>query len=138
MFALLCWVPTDTVSAASYDVNSYHNDKVTKYDCTLVSKPSKPDWVWYRYPTKKHPKRDAYDNGKIHLIWEDSYRAHVVEIKYRAVGSSKWKTKKTGDDAQHVFKNLKNGKFYEFKVRGISNCGKGSWQTSTKIGNIRP
>lgn len=103
------------------------------YDCSIVKKPSKPDWVWYRYPTIKHPSRDAYNNGKVLLIWEDSYRAHKVEIRYRIAGTKKWKYITTDDDASTWVKKLKNGVRYEFQVRGTSNCGKSGWQSESRI-----
>ena len=72
-------------------------------------------------------KKDKIGNGRIVLIWEDADRAHDVEIKYGAVGSSKDKVKKAGDDGDQKIKELKNGTYYWFKVRGVSNCGKSDW-----------
>lgn len=72
-------------------------------------------------------ERKRYETDKkIELIWEDADRAHDVEIKWGKVGGST-KTKKTADDGDWSFKDLKNGVAYSFKVRGISNCGKSSW-----------
>lgn len=125
-------------NAASYSTSSHHDyGKAQNYNCALVSKPQKPDWVWYRYPTKKSQKRDAYNNGKVKLIWEDSFRAHKVEYRYRIVGTKKWKTKETDDDGSQTVKNLINGKLYEFEVRGVSNCGKSEWGKTPKNNGIR-
>lgn len=101
------------------------------YNCDL-GKPDKTEYLWYRYPTEKKPKRDKKDNNKVHLIWEDIGRAHSIEIKITKKGKHV-KTIVTNDDAQHVIKGLKNSKKYTFKIRGISNCGKGHWSTSLKV-----
>lgn len=92
-----------------------HLDDNPLYDCSKTKKPSAPKWVDIR---RKHEK---VNNGKLELIWEDADRAHDVEIKWTKG------TKKTGDDGDQTFKNLKNGKAYTFKIRGISNCGKSGW-----------
>ncbi len=90
------------------------------YDCSVTKKPSEPKWVDQRM------KKEAFGNRRIDLIWEDADRAHDVEIKWGKVGGST-KTKKTGDDGDQKFKELKNGQKYQFKVRGVSNCGKSGW-----------
>jgi hypothetical protein len=122
---LIAWGMTKKADAAT--------SAPTSYNCAVVKKPSKPDWVWYRYPSAKHPKRDAYNNRKVDLIWEDSYRAHRVEIRYRVLGTKKWKKIETADDASVTVKKLKNGVRYEFQVRGVSNCGKSGWQSDNRI-----
>ena len=88
------------------------------YDCAVTKKPATPKWVDQRV------KKEKFGNGRIDLIWEDSDRAHEVEIKWTKG------TKKTGDDGDQKFTGLKKGKAYSFKVRGISNCGKSSWTKS--------
>lgn len=130
VFLSLVGVPT--ASAASYTLQKEHNGTLM-YNCAVTEKPDKPKWVWYRYPDKKHPKRDAYNNGKVHLIWEDSDRAHEVDI---TIWSGKHKKKvRTADDAEVKIKGLKNGKVYKVKVRGVSNCGKSSW---SKVVTVKP
>lgn len=86
------------------------------YDCTVTKKPSTPKWV-------TGIKKEKLGDRMITLTWDDSARAHDVEIKYG-------KTKKTGDDSREKIKGLKNGKIYSFKVRGVSNCGKSGWSKS--------
>lgn len=103
------------------------------YNCAVTKKPSTPDYVWYKYPSAKHPKRDAWNNGRVQLIWEDSFRAHEVEIRYRQVGTKKWRYKNTPDDASKWFYGLKNGVQYQFEVRGTSNCGKSKWRSENRI-----
>lgn len=138
-FILLCWVLANTASAASFPVNpgGVHFKVNPPYNCAITKKPATPEWVWYRYTDKKHPKRDAYNNKKVDLIWEDSDRAHEVEIRFRPVGTNSWKKKTEADDARATIKKLKNGKFYEFQVRGVSNCGKSEWGKTPKNNGIR-
>lgn len=90
-----------------------------KYDCSLVGKPSKINDV-------RESKKGVIGNGEIKLRWNDSFRAHLVEIEYGVVGGKK-SVKKTGDDGTQTFRSLINGKPVEFRVRGVSNCGKSSW-----------
>lgn len=105
-----------------------NNDRYKKYlySCASEGKPDRTDYLWYRYPTKDHKKRDKKDNGQVDLIWEDIGGAHSVAIKYWHKGKHA-KTVITDDNGGETIKKLKNGKKYHFKVRGISNCGKGKW-----------
>lgn len=100
--------------------------KRSLYVCSDVGKPGKPGWLWYRYPVKGHSDRDKRDNGKVVLIWEDVGRAHSVKIKYWRKGK-KAKTVIHDDNAKTTIGNLKNGKKYHFKLKGISNCGEGPY-----------
>jgi len=84
------------------------------YDCSVTKKPSTPKWL-------TGIKKEKLGDKMITLTWEDSSRAHEVEIKY---GS---KNKTTADDSREKIKKLKNGNKYTFRVRGISNCGKSDW-----------
>lgn len=118
--------------AEAKTLQTYHKKGNKPYNCEITKAPARPKWVWYRYPDPKHPTRDAYGNGKVHLIWEDSDRAHQVEIRYSRSGGKK-KTEKTADDAQAIVKGLKNGKKYTFQVRGVSNCGTGKWSNPVRI-----
>lgn len=124
-------MPVEMTQAKSYTLQKEHVKNNVPYNCSITKKPDTPKWVWYRYPSKKHPKRDAYNNGKVHLIWEDSDRAHEVEIVIWS-GSHKKKIT-TADDAEVKVKKLKNGKEYRVKVRGISNCGKSGWSDTAKV-----
>lgn len=133
MFYILVFAVAIAVGAYMTPEADAASKSDTKYNCAVTKKPSQPDWVWYRYPSEKHPKRDAYNNGRVHIIWEDSYRAHRVEIRYRIVGTKKWKTIETWDDASTKIGKLKNGVRYEFQVRGVSNCGKSKWQSEDRI-----
>ncbi len=99
------------------------------YDCSVTKKPSAPKWLDQR------TKKEAIGNTRIDLIWEDADRAHDVEIKWSKVGSSLDNTRKTGDDGDQKFTGLKKGTWYQFKVRGYSNCGKSSW---TKVYKFLP
>lgn len=121
-----------TQSASAYTLQKEHRGNPT-YDCSVTKKPEAPRWVWYRYPSKNHKKRDAYNNGKVHLIWEDSDRAHEVDIVLWS-GSHKKKLR-TADDAEVIVKNLKNNRVYKVKVRGVSNCGKSDW---SKVAEVKP
>lgn len=98
------------------------------YDCSVTKKPGTPKWVVLG-------KKDQVGNKKVLLTWDDSARAHDVEIKYWYTGGGK-KTKKIGDDSREEIKNLKTGKLYTFQVRGYSNCGKSGW--SKELKNILP
>lgn len=91
------------------------------YNCSVTKKPSAPQWVDAKF------KKDKIGNSRILLIWEDADRAHDVEIRYGVFGSSSYKVKKTGDDGDQKIKELKNGSYYWFKIRGVSNCGKSGW-----------
>lgn len=115
--------PFNGVQARSASNQGKHLKNNPAYDCSVTKKPSTPKWVDQRR------KKEKVGNGKIELIWEDADRAHDVEIKWNGG------TKKTGDDGDWTFKNLKNGKTYSFKVRGVSNCGKSGW---TKTYNFIP
>lgn len=95
------------------------------YDCSVTKKPATPKWVVVT-------KKDKIGDGKLTLTWDDSARAHDVNIKYWYSGSKK-KTKDTGDDSREDFKNLKKGKLYSFTVRGYSNCGKSGWSKTYRI-----
>lgn len=96
-----------------------HSENNLPYDCSVTKKPETPKWI-------TGIKKEILNNGSITLTWDDSKKAHDIEIKY---GS---KTKKTGDDSREVIKGLKNGKSYSFRVRGVSNCGKSSWSKAYK------
>lgn len=99
------------------------------YDCSITKKPSAPKWVDQR------TKKEKFGNSRIDLIWEDADRAHDVEIKWSKVGGGLDNTKKTGDDGDQKFTGLKAGTWYQFKIRGYSNCGKSSW---TKVYKFLP
>lgn len=117
-FALL--VPAIGVQARSSN-QSDHFKNNAPYDCSVTKKPAAPKWVDAR------AKKEKVGNHRIELIWEDADRAHDVEILWKKLGDSKWKSKKTGDDGDQTFKDLKGGQYYSFKVRGYSNCGKSSY-----------
>lgn len=118
------YIPAMPASAAVKHVD-------LQYNCSVTGKPDAPKWVWYRYPTKKHPKRDKYNNGKVKLIWEDSDAAHKVEIVIWSKSHKKKIT--TADDAKTTIKHLKNHRTYKVKIRGVSNCGKGKWSKTVKV-----
>lgn len=98
------------------------------YNCSVTKKPATPKWMVVT-------KKDKIGDGKVTMTWDDSARAHDVEIKYWTKGG-KVKTKKTGDDSREEIKKLSNGKLYTFKVRGYSNCGKSGW--SKELKNVKP
>lgn len=116
--SILC-VPVSQAEARKTHQSKHRGNG--EYDCSITKKPDAPKWVDARI------KKEKVGNGRIDLVWEDSDRAHSVEIRYGIVGSSKYKEKSTGDDGDQKFKNLKNGTYYWFKVRGVSNCGKSGW-----------
>ena len=118
--AVLVFAPMDGVQARSASNQGKHLKNNPPYDCSVTAKPSTPKWLDMR------TKKEKAGNGRIDLIWEDSDRAHDIEIKWGKVGGST-KTKKTGDDGDQKFTGLKNGQKYVFKVRGYSNCGKSGW-----------
>lgn len=95
-----------------------HFDENPLYNCSVTKKPENPKWV-------TGIKKERLNNKSVTITWDDSKRAHDVEIRFKSGDS--WKTKKTGDDSRQEIKNLKNGKMYSFQVRGISNCGKSKW-----------
>lgn len=131
ILAVVLVLPMQKVEAKSYKLQTEHYKNNVPYDCSVTKKPATPKWVWYRYPMPKHKDRDPANNGRVHLIWEDSDRAHDVEI--RVIGNGKKRTIETEDDAQTIIKKLKNGKFYTFQVRGVSNCGTGGWSDKLKV-----
>lgn len=102
--------------APSY-VEASSLSSVDKYDCSVVGKPKSVEWV------KVMPS--DLNNGRVILRFDDSYRAHLVRIKYWT--NDKKKSILVRDDGWQVFDNLKNGKKYRFKIRGESNCGVGDW-----------
>lgn len=89
------------------------------YDCSVTKKPETPKWV-------TGIKKEKLGDKQITLTWDDSKRAHDVEIKING------KIKKSADDSREKIKKLKNGKMYTFQVRGISNCGKSKWSPTYK------
>lgn len=99
------------------NARSLSESKAAKYNCAVVGKPGKIDWV------KVRPS--DLNNGRVILRFDDSHRAHVVRIKYWY--KDKKKSVVVKDDGWHVFDKLKNGKKYRFKIRGESNCGNGKW-----------
>lgn len=101
------------VSAKVSDGGTHYKNN-SQYDCSVTKKPSTPKWV-------TGIKKEKIGDRSITLTWDDSTRAHDVEIKYNG------KMKKTGDDSKEKIKKLKNGKIYSFQVRGVSNCGKSGW-----------
>lgn len=125
LVALAFIVPAASAQARSSN-QSDHFKNNAPYDCSVTKKPAAPKWVDVRQ------KNEKVGNGKLELIWEDADRAHDVEIKWGKVGGST-KVKKAGDDGDQTFKGLKNGQHYEFKVRGISNCGKSDWTRGRNI-----
>lgn len=100
-----------------------HFDENPLYNCSATKKPETPKWV-------TGIKKERLNNKAVTITWDDSKRAHEVEIRYKAGG--KWKTKTTGDDSRQEIKKLKNGKLYSFQVRGVSNCGKSKWSPTYK------
>lgn len=119
LVAAILFAPLSVVEARSSNQGKHLKDN-PPYDCSVTKKPAAPKWVDFR------TSKEKAGNKKIELIWEDADRAHDVEIKWGKVGGST-KTKKTADDGDWTFKDLKNGVAYSFKVRGVSNCGKSSW-----------
>lgn len=97
-----------------------HFDNNPPYDCSVTKKPATPKWL-------TGIKKEKPGDKTITLTWDDSNRAHDVEIKIN--GKTK---KKTADDSREKLKDLKNGKLYTFQVRGISNCGKSDWSKEYK------
>ena len=89
------------------------------YDCSVIKKPGTPRWV-------TGIKKEKLNDSTITLTWDDSNRAHKVEVLING------KKKTTEDDSRQRFENLKKGKVYTFKVRGISNCGKSGWSKEYK------
>ena len=119
--AVLVFAPMHSVYAKDSNQGKHDkSDEKKKYDCSVVSKPGSVKWV------SQSKKKDVLRNGEVKLQWEDSFRAHVVQIEWGVVGGKK-KTKETGDDGAKTFSGLDNTKKYEFKVRGKSNCGNGKW-----------
>lgn len=119
---LMIVIATLLVFPQAYATRGKHDksDEKKKYNCEVVSKPGSIKWI------KQSTSKDQLRNGEIRIKWEDSFRAHVVEIEWGMVGGKK-KVKETGDDGKKTFSGLVNGKVYEFKARGKSNCGKGKW-----------
>lgn len=91
-----------------------HFDENPIYDCSVTKKPETPRWV-------TGIKKEKLGDKQITITWDDSKRAHDVEIRING------DTKKSADDSRQKIKNLKNGKMYTFQVRGVSNCGKSKW-----------
>lgn len=91
-----------------------HFDKNPLYDCSVTKKPETPKWL-------TGIKKEKVGDKQITITWDDSKRAHDIEIKING------KIKKSADDSREKIKKLKNGKMYAFQVRGISNCGKSKW-----------
>ena len=96
-----------------------HFDENAPYDWPATKNPGTPKWL-------TGIKKEKLNDKMITLTWADSNRAHDVEIMING------KTKKSADDSRQKIKNLKNGKVYTFKVRGVSNCGKSGWSKSYK------
>jgi hypothetical protein len=120
---LILLVPS--VSFAKTGGGGVHFKENPPYDCSVTEKPSAPKWV-------VKAKKDKLGDKRVVLTWDDSKRAHDVEIQYWYSGG-KVKTKKTGDDSREKIKKLKNGKVYNFKIRGYSNCGKGKWSKTYSV-----
>ena len=91
-----------------------HFEENPLYNCSVAKKPETPHWI-------TGIKKEKLNDRMVTLTWDDSKRAHDVEIKING------KTKKSADDSREKIKNLKNGKVYSFQVRGVSNCGKSKW-----------
>lgn len=123
MFAVMLTAPEMVQAKASG--GGTHFDENPDYDCSKTKKPETPKWV-------AGVKKEIPGDRMVTLTWDDSKRAHDVEIRYRKAGGS-WKTKKTGDDSREKIKYLSNGKFYIFKVRGVSNCGKSGWSKKYQV-----
>lgn len=96
-----------------------HFDENPLYNCSTTKKPETPKWL-------TGIKKEKPGDKQITITWDDSKRAHDVEIKING------KTKKSADDSRQKIKNLKNGKMYTFQVRGVSNCGKSKWSPTYK------
>lgn len=118
LFIILLFFPYISYAKGAGGGTHYYN-RSENYDCSLTPKPGKIKWV-------AGSKKDKKGDNVIILTWEDSYKAHNVEIYING------KKKKTADDAREKIKNLENGKTYSFKVRGVSNCGKGSLSKTYK------
>lgn len=96
-----------------------HFDENPNYNCSTTKRPETPKWI-------TGIKKEKLGDKQITITWDDSKRAHDVEIKING------KTKKSEDDSRQKIKNLKNGKVYTFQVRGVSNCGKSKWSPTYK------
>jgi hypothetical protein len=89
-----------------------HHNNDEKYDCSVANKPSKVSWI-------KFSKNDAVGNGILKFTWKDSAKAHEIQLSLNG------KTRNTADDGKYTLKNVKG--LQSVKIRGVSNCGKGSW-----------
>lgn len=118
LFALVFTFSLAPVAHAGQDTHHKRSEK-EKYVCSVTGKPSKVSKV-------REMREGVIGNGETRLRWNDSFRAHLVEIEYGYAGSKK-KVKKTGDDGAHTFKGLTNGRPVEYRIRGVSNCGKSAW-----------
>lgn len=112
LLAIIFLLPISVSAKASGGGKHLKNN--LPYDCSITKNPETPKWV------TGIKKEKAFDK-QITITWDDSKRAHDVEIKING------KTKKSEDDSRQRIKNLKNGKVYTFQVRGVSNCGKSKW-----------
>ena len=113
-------------SAGKDTKQSDHSNNNAPYDCEITKKPGTVKFV------QQSLTKDKKGNGIIKISWYDSARAHDVEIKWGETGKST-KTKKVADNDGQSFKGLNNAKTYSFSVRGVSNCGKGSWSKVYKF-----
>lgn len=102
-----------------------HHINKEKYDCSLVSKPGKINWI-------KKAKKDIIGDGIIILTWDDAFRAHQVYIYMKREGGP-WVKSKAEDDGREKKNGLVKGAEYMFKVQGVSNCGKGKMSKTVKI-----
>lgn len=115
---LIALILMPTTAFAKGGGGGKHFKKNPPYDCSVTKKPGKIDWI-------VKAKSDKVGDGVVELTWDDSDRAHKVEVKYGYNG--KFKTEETHDDSREKMRGLKKGVVYEFKMRGISNCGKSAW-----------
>lgn len=108
LIAIVLFFPA-TAFAGTQNV---HHENNPPYNCEVTPAPGSIGWV---------KKDDKSGNKQIRLKWRDSYKAHDVEIEYSG------KVITVPDDGKQLIKKLKKNKSYQFRMRGVSNCGQGEW-----------